>query len=148
MTDGSKRGGQDFYDLIAVLLLLHIRASFRASVFDYVCVRVSVAPCCLRAPVSCQAEADSEQDNDCDDCATSFAHNSLLYMLPRVSISVRAAGPSIAMKRTGNRKHASGKSNLTAAFCAACSARCRRLVRSESEKTRTARAMDVPNRSA
>src|SRR4030095_44385 len=76
--------------------------------------------------------ADEECECGEDDDDPAHVHDlvsCLAYMLPSVSMRFRAAGPRMMMKSVGKRKSASGMRSLTAAFCAACSARCRRFVR-------------------
>lgn len=58
-----------------------------------------------------------------------------------------AAGPRITTKREGKMQSTSGKSILMAVLAAASSARWRRLVRSVSDSTRSACAIEVPKRS-
>src|SRR6266404_2247464 len=64
--------------------------------------------------------------------------------LNSTSIRFRIAGPRTTRIITGNRNMVRGKRSFRAAFCEACSARWRRLVRSESAKMRTALAIDDP----
>src|SRR5205085_8789449 len=106
------------------------RANRRAVVGDDVGGVVAVAPLCAGRPKGGRAERQDEGDDEGVDGAITHNDSNLpAYIFPNVSMRLRAAGPRIAMKSVGNRKQASGNNSFTAAFCAACSARCRRFVR-------------------
>src|SRR5204862_8172899 len=61
------------------------------------------------------------------------------------STNLMAAGPMVTTQIAGKMQNTSGKTIFTPVLAAASSARCRRLVRSVSEWTRSERATLVPN---